>query len=139
MVSMNDHNQKSIGKALQRARKDAGFKSANAFAEHIGMNPGTYRNYEQGDRPFSIETAWDMADALHITLDELVGRKWPQDGEHRAGETAALVGLYGRMDDEYKSMLMKTAASYVDTTEKDGFGNARNVERSVRPMKDGER
>lgn len=98
------------------------------------MNPGKYTSYEQGDRSFTIETAWDMADALEVTLDELVGREWPQDGEQPARDTAVLAGLYGRMDDEYKSMLMKTAASYVDTTEKDGAGNPRDVERARRDV-----
>lgn len=68
--------QKQIGKNLQRLRKDAGFKSAKAFAESIGFNPGRYTSYEQGERAFTYEQAWEMADALHCTLDELGGRQF---------------------------------------------------------------
>lgn len=59
---------------LQRIRKDRGFKSAKAFAEHIGMSKDTYTNYEQGTRPISLELAWEFADVLKCTLDELAGR-----------------------------------------------------------------
>lgn len=59
---------------LQRIRKLRGFKSAKAFAEHIGMNPHTYTDYEQGRRTFTLESAWEFADALNCTLDDLAGR-----------------------------------------------------------------
>ena len=62
---------------LQAMRKRAGFKSAAAFAEHMGLNPGSYTNYEQGIRPFTLEQAWDFADVLGCSLDELAGRDWP--------------------------------------------------------------
>lgn len=106
---MKTYDQKSIGKALQRARKDAGYKSAKAFAEHIGMNPGTYRNYEQGDRPFSYETAWDMADALDVTLDELGGRDFPPKGYGATPDERALVDSYRRMDEGDRPGFMSTA------------------------------
>lgn len=59
---------------LQRIRKERGFKSARAFAEHIGMSKDTYTNYEQGARPITLELAWEFADVLGCTLDELAGR-----------------------------------------------------------------
>lgn len=61
---------------LQRIRKERGFKSAKAFADHIGMNPHTYTDYEQGRRTFTLESAWEFADALECTLDDLAGRKF---------------------------------------------------------------
>lgn len=71
-----NERRKAIGKNLQRLRKEAGFRSAKSFAESAGLNPGTYTSYEQGERSFTYETAWDMADALHCTLDELGGRSF---------------------------------------------------------------
>ena len=59
---------------LQALRKAAGFKSAKAFAHHIGMNVNTYTDYEQGRRMFALDQAWEFADALGCTLDELAGR-----------------------------------------------------------------
>ena len=65
---------------LQEMRRKAGFKSARAFAESIKMNPTTYTQYEQGIRNFTLEKAWEFADALDCSLDELAGRLWPPQG-----------------------------------------------------------
>lgn len=62
---------------LQAMRKRAGFKSAKAFAEAVGLSVGTYTDYEQGRRQFTLEKAWEFADALNCTLDELAGRESP--------------------------------------------------------------
>lgn len=64
---------------LQRIRKDRGFDSAEAFATHIGMKVGTYTDYEQGRRRFTLERAWEFADVLDCTLDELAGRDFRAD------------------------------------------------------------
>lgn len=64
---------------LQRIRKDRGFESAEAFANHIGMKVGTYTDYEQGRRRFTLERAWEFADVLECTLDELAGRDFKAD------------------------------------------------------------
>ena len=56
---------------LQAMRKRAGFKSAKAFAEHIGMAVGTYTDYEQGRRMFTLEKACEFARELDCTLDSL--------------------------------------------------------------------
>ena len=65
---------------LQELRKRAGFQSAVAFAEHYGINAGTYTNYEQGKRNLTLEKAWEFADHLGCSLDELAGRQWPPEG-----------------------------------------------------------
>lgn len=62
---------------LQRIRKARGYKSAKAFADFIGMNVYTYTDYEQGRRAVTLETAWEFADALECTLDDLAGREFP--------------------------------------------------------------
>lgn len=62
---------------LQEFRKRAGFKSAKAFAEEIGLSPNTYTNYEQGKVSLTLEKAWEFADIFACSLDELAGRKRP--------------------------------------------------------------
>ena len=62
---------------LQEMRKRAGYKSARAFAEKIGMSLNTYNNYEQGATKLTLEKAWEFADVLECSLDELAGRRWP--------------------------------------------------------------
>lgn len=81
---------------LQAMRKRAGYKSAKAFADHIGVPVGTYTDYEQGRRMFTLERAWEFADALDCTLDELAGRKAP----NRASGDARM----GSIADNYESM-----------------------------------
>lgn len=56
---------------LQAMRKRAGYKSAKSFADHIGMPVGTYTDYEQGRRMFTLERAREFADALDCSLHEL--------------------------------------------------------------------
>lgn len=93
---------------LQRIRKEKGFKSARAFAEHIGMSKNTYTNYEQGTRPLTLELAWEFADALECTLDELAGREWPAPAFSDPGQ-AALNGYWESMNDDGREALVHTA------------------------------
>lgn len=65
---------------LQNIRRARGFKSAKAFAEYMGMSVGTYTQYEQGQIGLTLEKAWEFADALECTLDDLAGRKFVAKG-----------------------------------------------------------
>jgi len=62
---------------LQDLRRKAGFKSARAFAEHLGIPVSTYTGYEQERIKLSLSVAWLIADELGCTLDELAGRDAP--------------------------------------------------------------
>lgn len=93
---------------LQRIRKEKGFRSARAFAEHIGMSKNTYTNYEQGTRPLTLELACDFADALECTLDELAGREWPAPEFADPGQ-AALNGYWESMNEKGRSALLNSA------------------------------
>ena len=68
----------SGGRALQRFRREAGYRSAKEFARAIGMPYTTYARYENQDdgpdRAIPMPTAWKLADALGCSIDELVGR-----------------------------------------------------------------
>lgn len=87
---------------LQQMRKRAGFKSAKAFADSIGINSYTYTNYEQGKASFTLVQAWEFADALQCSLDELAGRQWPPVGSQAAPDPgeAALVSSYRELSEE---------------------------------------
>lgn len=60
---------------LQRLRKKAGYRSANAYADHMGIKRATYTSYEQGTRPISLWQAWEFADDLGCSIDDIVGRE----------------------------------------------------------------
>lgn len=72
---------------LQRIRTERGFKSARAFAEHIGVSARSYTNHEQGISSPPLDVACIYADALGVTLDELAGRNFDarayEDSRHR--------------------------------------------------------
>ena len=60
---------------LQRMRKQAGWKSARAFAEHIGIPYHTYMAWEQGRHEMDLATAWMLADELGCSIDQIAGRE----------------------------------------------------------------
>ncbi|MBQ9003399.1 MAG: helix-turn-helix transcriptional regulator [Eggerthellaceae bacterium] len=63
---------------LRQMRRAAGFTSAKAFADSIGIPLATYVRYEQEhDGPYTcmpIANAWKIADALETTVDAIIGR-----------------------------------------------------------------
>ena len=58
---------------LKKYRKMAGFDSARAFAEYIGIPPATYSNYEKGTREPKMITAEKISAALGVSPSELLG------------------------------------------------------------------
>ena len=94
---------------LQELRKKAGYKSARAFADEIHMSVGTYTDYEQGRRKFSLEVAWTFADKLRVSLDELAGREWPRPPTAVADDESRLLALYRDTDQRGKAAIMRTA------------------------------
>ncbi len=100
---------KQIGSHLQKKRKEAGYKSAKAFAKHLGINPNTYTQYEQGLVSFSYEKAWKFADALNCTLDELGGRTPPEQRIYSDPDQEALNGYFESMNKVGRGALVQTA------------------------------
>lgn len=93
---------------LQDIRKAKGFRSAKEFAEHIGMNVGSYTNYEQGVRNLTLEKAWEFADILDCSLDELAGRSRPRK-ECSDPEQESLNRYYESMNGSGRSALIESA------------------------------
>lgn len=93
---------------LQEMRKRAGYKSAKAFADKIGMSVNTYTNYEQGKVNLTLEKAWEFADILRCSLDDLAGREAPKR-TYSDPNQAALNGYYESMNDNGKSALTESA------------------------------
>lgn len=111
---MNPPSRKAIGKHLQNMRKAAGYKSARAFAEKLGIEIGTYTAYEQGSNPFTYEQAWQFADALNCTLDELGGRTPPKQRIYSDPDQEALNGYYESMNEVGRGALVQTAKLMAD-------------------------
>lgn len=70
-----------FGENLKKYRIKAGYKSARAFAEDLGIGTTQYRNYEiKGSEP-KFDTLIKIADKLGITVDTLLGHTaaFPED------------------------------------------------------------
>ena len=65
-------------RTLQSLRRKAGYASARAFAERLGIPAPTYAKYERQpetpDNRIPMGAAWKIADALGCSIDVVVGR-----------------------------------------------------------------
>ena len=65
-------------RTLQTLRRKAGYASARAFAERLGIPAPTYAKYERQpespDNRIPMGAAWKIADALGCSIDVVVGR-----------------------------------------------------------------
>jgi len=65
-------------RTLQSLRREAGYASARAFAERLGIPAPTYAKYERQpetpDNRIPMGAAWKIADALGCSIDVVVGR-----------------------------------------------------------------
>lgn len=108
--------KKHIGKHLQMARKAAGFKSARAFADHLGISKDTYTGYEQGRIAFSVEQAWNFAETLGCDIDKLVGFEVSEQRTFDDPNQAALNAYYESMNDEGRERLVGIAELAADSS-----------------------
>ncbi len=62
---------------LAEIRKEAGYRSARAFAEELGVPTATYSRYELTPDKIPMQAAWRIADFLGCPIDTVVGRAAP--------------------------------------------------------------
>lgn len=62
-----------FGDNIKRLRKNKGLKQQQ-IADEIGVNRGSYSNWEKGKREPSFENLVKLADLLEVSLDWLFGR-----------------------------------------------------------------
>lgn len=103
--------------SLRRLRREAGFSSAKAFAEYVGIPVPTYTRYEQGeDGPetsIPIKNACLIADALGCTVDAVIGRSEVPDSSVRNDMQL----FYNRLSEEGKAR-MEEFCDYLEYCEK---------------------
>ena len=63
---------KAFAKRLKVARENAGYRSAESFANVLGMESHAYRKYERGDSEPNFETFTRVCELLDITPNELL-------------------------------------------------------------------
>lgn len=67
----------SYGKFLKQARINAGFTQVQ-MAKMLDVKEQSYQRYEYGKIEPNIDKLILLADTFNISLDELVGRKFPK-------------------------------------------------------------
>lgn len=61
--------------ALQKMRKEAGYRKAQDFADVLGMAASSYARYERDPEKIPLKHAWAIADELGCSIDVVVGRE----------------------------------------------------------------
>lgn len=64
---------KAIGLCLKSRRLACDMTQAD-MAKNLNVSKNTISNWETGERSIDLQKAWNMADALGMSIDELVGR-----------------------------------------------------------------
>lgn len=64
----------TIGQSIKKIRKDQKL-SQDKLAERCGIKQQQLCQYEKDHHTPSLFVAITIADALHVTMDELIGRK----------------------------------------------------------------
>ena len=103
---------------LQAMRRRAGFKSAREFALHAGVPVDTYTAYEQGKINLTLLQAWEFADLLGCTLDELAGRKPPTASVDLSEDEQAIIDAY-RSDRHARRTIDHAVSDYIEDLEDD--------------------
>lgn len=107
---------------LQAMRMRAGYRSAKAFAEHMGIPVGTYTNYEQGKAQYTLVQAWEFADELGCTIDEIAGREPPEAS--LTDDEWDVVDGYRTADESQKRRMLVAARLEIEMAEEAALKNA---------------
>lgn len=70
--SFHEQVMKGFAKELRRARKAAGFGSAETFAHEMGVEPHTYRKWERGQSSPNLSMLARLCRKLKIEPNELL-------------------------------------------------------------------
>lgn len=90
---------KIFGENLRRLREQAGYKQAKEFAAVVGVPYTTYSSYEKLGREPRYEVLCKIAEALSVSIDELLGYNTPSEERDLFTECKTLIESIG-MDGE---------------------------------------
>lgn len=91
-------------KTIQELRRERGYRSAREFADALGISPSSMSRYDNQPESIPTKVAWEMADKLGCSIDEVVGREPVKSG--RSG-----------LQDFYDGLLPETRALMDDFME----------------------
>lgn len=68
-------------RTLKQLRREAGYRSARDFADHLGIPCPTYSRWEQRPTSMPLKAAWAIADDLGTSIDAIADRTDPEPAE----------------------------------------------------------
>lgn len=86
-----------FAKSLKKIRMARGLNQ-NHIAELLSISPRVYNRWERCGAVPRLDTLVKMADIFHVTLDELSGRKEPENSDELKLRNPKLHGLYREID-----------------------------------------
>lgn len=108
-VITNVSNQGSVDmfkERLKEARGNSSLKSKEALAKAVGINRATINYYETGERKPSIEVLIDIANALNVSYDYLLGYSKTPTREYH--DTKEMTGLPDNAIKELNKLVKET-------------------------------
>lgn len=85
---------------IQKLRRSRGY-TQEEMANALGVTKRCYGAWERGERDFTLEDAWAMADVLDCTLDEIAGREIPEHVEPEyPSDVKLLMDAYDALDED---------------------------------------
>ena len=94
MQIKDDAPYADFARRLLGLRRDAGMTRA-VLAEKCGISAGTLINYENGSRIPFADTAVKMADALGVTVGEIMGVEEPDEADQKEAAVDRIRRMYG--------------------------------------------
>lgn len=116
---------------IKQIRKRSGLNQKDV-ALAIGVPVRTYGSWERGERNINLEDACLIADVLHCTLDELVGRKPPIiTPNENDRQFERLSYCYSMLNDESKEQLAGLASTFTADASRLAFKSGEDTEVGV--------
>lgn len=102
--------------SMREFRKAAGL-TMKQLGEIVGMSESTISLYERGFHEPDIETMTRIADALHVSIDRLLGR---EQQEKPASPTISIVarGMEGMTEEEQQRFIAMARAAFPNVFDK---------------------
>jgi len=105
-------NNKAIGKRIRKERKKFGL-SQEKFAEMVGLSNYYIGQLERGERQMSLPTLVEIANCLHISLDQLVLGESAYEANHIT-ETYGIYDLNNNKNIEIINLINKCSPKELD-------------------------
>jgi len=98
----------AVGQRVARARRERGW-TQERLSEAVDIQAVTLSRLENGDRALSLSTLGRIADALKVSLGDLVDGSRSLPAPKQSPQEAELLRLYGQLTKSRRQLLLRLA------------------------------